>query len=62
MKLLKEVQTPLSEEKAEKIAAKLNADPEDTWTYKTTRSLCADDIIRSFVQAFDEDGKFAGTL
>ena len=62
MKLLKEVQTPLSEEKAESIAAKLNADPEDDWTYKTTRTLCADDIVRSFVQAFDEDGKFAGTL
>jgi len=62
VKILKRVTTPMSIEDAEKLAATLNKDVEDDWNYEVDQKLCADDVIRSFVDAYDETGKFIGTL
>ena len=62
MKILDNIETAMTEEKATEIAEKLNADPEDDWTYKVNSVLFPDDIIRSYVDAYDEEGVFVGTL
>lgn len=49
-----------SKEEAEALAAKLNANEADDWTYKAKH--CPKGTGYSFIQIYDESGEYVGKL
>ena len=47
-------------EEADRIAAELNADPDDDWTYEAVHSPTGTGY--SFINIYDEDGEFVGKV
>jgi len=52
--------TGMSPEEASELARKLNSDPEDPWSYEVSHDPSGQGP--SFVETYDEDGKYVGKL
>ena len=57
MTIIKTITTLMSKSAAIKLAAFLNADNEDDWTYKANCGM-----LLSFVEIYDEEGVYIGNL
>ena len=59
-KMLDTTETLYTKEKAEAIAAMMNADTDDDWTYLPNH--CPNGTGFSFIEVYDEDGEFVAKL